>query len=145
MKEKEIKADKEVRTKVEKFLAKCKTVFMATNGSHGHPNVRAMVPLRADGAETLWFITDLDSSKIIELVKDNKAVIYIYEPRTMVECRLWGSVVILDDAASIRQIWSDSLKKYFDGPDDPRIRVLRFDAANGVYCGKDHTAIEFNN
>lgn len=139
------KADKEIRAKVGKFLAKCKTVFMATNGSHGHPNARAMMPIRTDGAETIWFVTDLDSSKIIELVKSNKAVIYAYEPRTMVECRLWGEVVILEDAASIRHLWDDSLKKYFDGPDDPRIRVLRFDAKNGIYCGKDRAAIEFNN
>ena len=142
MKEREL-THKEVKGKVEKFLGKCKAVFMATNGSHGHPNVRAMVPLRVDGTDTLWFITDLDSSKIIELVKDDKAVIYAYEPRTMVECRLWGTIAILEDGSSIRQLWHDALRKYFDGPEDPRIRVLRFDVSNGVYCGKDHEAIEF--
>lgn len=139
----EHKESKAAKDRIGKMLAKSKVIFMATNGSHGHPNVRAVVPLRTDGVETIWFATHRDSSKIVELAKDGKAVIYSYEPRTMVECRLWGTVTILEDAESIEHVWHDSLEKYFTGQDDPMIRVLRFDTSNGMYCGKDHTAKEF--
>lgn len=126
---------KEAREKAEKLLEKAKAVFLATNGSlGGHPNVRAMMVARNEGIVRIWFGTSLDSGKIIELIKDNKATIYGYSPRTMAEFRLWGNVAILDDAESRKHIWSDEFKAHFPGGvNDPDLRVLRFDASNGVY------------
>lgn len=130
---------KEARAKAEKLLSATKTVFLATNGSHGHPNVRAMMPLRIDGGvQTIWFSTGLDSSKIIELVKDDKAAVYGYSSRSMAEFRLWGRTTILEDAASRKLIWVDDLKEHFPGGlNDPNLRVLRFDVVSGLYCNKD--------
>jgi general stress protein 26 len=137
MKEREL-SSKEARAKAEKLLSGAKTIFLATNGSHGHPNLRAVNPLSFEGAQTLWFSTSLESSKIIELVKDNKAVVYGYSPRASSEFRLWGSVVILDDAVSRKHIWQDALKQHFPGGiNDPDLRVLRFDSISGLYTGKD--------
>ena len=138
-------ANKGIQTKAAKLLGSCETVFMATNGAHGHPNVRAMMPLKVDGTHTLWFITGSDYSKVAELENDNKAAVYAYDPRKMNECRLWGSVEILSDAATIEQVWRDEFKNFFDGPEDPKIRVLRFDADNGVYVEKDKEPAEFKN
>ena len=130
---------KEAREKTEKLLEKVKAVFLATNGSHGgHPNVRAMMVAKNEGIVRIWFGTSLDSGKIIELVKDNKATIYGYSPRTMTEFRLWGNVAILDDAESRKHIWRDEFKVHFPGGvNDPNLRVLRFDASNGVFSTPD--------
>ncbi len=137
MKEREL-SQKEAREKAEKLLAGAKALFLATNGSHGHPNVRAMAPLKIEGAKTVWFATALESSKIIELVKDDKATLYGYAPRSMTEFRLWGRIQILDDAASRKKIWAEALKKYFpDGAGDSALRVLRFDTISGMYTGKE--------
>lgn len=137
MKEREL-TQREARTKAEKLLSGAKAVYLGTNGSHGHPNVRAMMPVRIDGIERIWFSTALDSSKIIEMVKDDKAVIYGYSPRSMAEFRLWGNIVILEDAASRKKIWNDELKKHFEGGvNDPNLRVLRFDVVSGMYCNKE--------
>jgi general stress protein 26 len=133
--------------KVEKILSGAKVVYMGTNGSHGHPNVRAVSPARVDGTDTIWFATDLNSSKIIELVKDDKAVIYALGPRMSDECRLWGSVAILDDAASRKNVWSDDVKRHVfsDGVNSGSLRVLRFDISNGCYSGKGGKCGEFKN
>ncbi|GHV29388.1 hypothetical protein FACS1894167_08620 [Synergistales bacterium] len=113
-------------------------LFLATNGSHGHPNIRAMKPLYMDGVKSIWFATALESSKIIELIKCEKAVIYGYSSKTLAEFRLWGSAVILDDAESRKLVWNDNLKEFFtEGMSDPNMRVLRFDTLSGVYSGKD--------
>ncbi len=144
MKEREL-SPKDARAKVEKLMSNVGTMFFATNGSHGHPNVRAMMPVRLDGTETVWFTTSLESSKLIELVKDNKAAIYGYAPNTMAEFRLWGNVTILDDHESRRHIWTDELKKHFPGgADDPSMRVLRFDVVSGLYY-KDGKSGLFSN
>ncbi|MDR3254950.1 MAG: pyridoxamine 5'-phosphate oxidase family protein [Synergistaceae bacterium] len=131
-------SQKEARTKAEKLLSGTKTVFLATNGSHGHPNVRAMMPLVYEGVETLWFSTSLESSKIIELVKDNKAAVFGYSQRAKAEFRLWGEIAILDDLVSRKRIWTDELKEQFpEGVNDPDLRVLRFNVVSGLFTGKD--------
>ncbi|MDR1472611.1 MAG: pyridoxamine 5'-phosphate oxidase family protein [Synergistaceae bacterium] len=140
-------SDRETKARAEKILSGVKTVYMGTNGSHGHPNVRAMSPSKVEGADTLWFVADLNSSKIIELVKDSKAVIYALGPRNAAECRLWGSVTILDDEASKKMVWSDEYKKHLfpDGVNSSNMRVLRFDVSNGHYRGKGGKYGEFKN
>ena len=143
MKEREL-TQREARTKAEKLLTSAKAVYLATNGSHGHPNVRAMMPARIDGIGKIWFSTALDSSKIIELVKDDKAVVYGYSSRSMAEFRLWGNITILVDVASRKKIWNDALKKYFEGGmNDPNLRVLRFDVVSGMYCNKERKSAIF--
>ncbi|MDR1965081.1 MAG: pyridoxamine 5'-phosphate oxidase family protein [Synergistaceae bacterium] len=137
---------KEAKGKAEALLGGAKTVYMGTNGSHGHPNVRAMMPVKVDGVKEIWFATDLESSKILELAKDSKAVIYVQAPRNAGECRLWGHVDILDDSESRKIVWRDELKKHFpDGANSARLRVLRFNVSNGVYCNKSGKIGEFKN
>jgi len=136
---------KEAREKAEKLLDKAKSVFLATNGSlGGHPNVRAMAVARNEGVVRIWFCTSLGSDKLIELIKDEKATIYCYNTRTMAEFRLWGTVEILDDADSRKHAWNDEFKAYFSGGvNDPDLRVLRFDASNGVYSAPDGKSCQF--
>ncbi|MDR1885079.1 MAG: pyridoxamine 5'-phosphate oxidase family protein [Synergistaceae bacterium] len=138
---------KDAKAKAEKLLAESKLVFMGTNGSHGHPNVRALVPMKFEDVRTIWFATDLHSSKILELIKNNRAVVYAFSQKSMTECRFWGAVTILEDAASRKHVWTDELKKHFEGGvDDPRLRVLRFDISNGVYgSNKDGKSGSFTN
>ena len=144
MKEREL-SPKETRAKIEKLMSNVSTVFLATNGSHGHPNVRAMMPVRVDETNAVWFTTTLESSKLIELVKNDKAAVYGYSPNTMAEFRLWGNVTILDDPESRKHIWADELKKYYPGGvDDPSMRVLRFDVVSGLYA-KDNKSGIFSN
>jgi general stress protein 26 len=141
----ELKAG-EAKAKTARVLAGAKVVYMATNGSHGHPNVRAITTAKADGAEALWFVTDAGSSKVAELAADGKAVIYAAAPRGAGECRVWGSVDILDDKASRKAVWRDEFAEYYpEGVNSPELRVLRFNIANGVYCSKAGKKGEFKN
>lgn len=129
--------EKEAMEKAEKILSGLKVVFLATNGSHGHPNLRALAPIGRDGVSTLWFVADVHSCKIAELFSDSKAVVYGYAPRTMAEFRMWGNAAVLDDEESRERVWSEALAEYFEGKDDPNMRVLRFDAVSGVYSDKN--------
>jgi general stress protein 26 len=137
MKKHEISRE-DAMAKAMKLLSGAKTVFLATNGSHGHPNLRAMTPIKFEGVHTLWFATSQESSKVNELAGDNKAAVYGYSPRSMSEFRLWGNVDVLDDEGSREHIWTEALKKHFpEGANDPGMRVLRFSAVSGMYTAKD--------
>ncbi|MDR1578739.1 MAG: pyridoxamine 5'-phosphate oxidase family protein, partial [Synergistaceae bacterium] len=98
---------KEILEKASRILETAKCVYMATNGENGHPNLRALVTAKVEGAKTLWFVADEESSKVQELLRDDKAVIYAPAARGAGEARFWGNVEILDDMASKKKVWSD--------------------------------------
>jgi general stress protein 26 len=137
---------KEVIEKVSKILSGAKSVYLATNGSHGHPNLRAMAPAQVDGVKSVWFLTSAMSSKIQEIQNDGHAVIYADAPRNAGECRLWGIVSVMSDAASREKAWKDEFKEHFpDGASSEDLRVLRFDVSNGIYTNKNMESFEFKN
>ena len=130
--------------KTAKFLAGAKTVYLATNGSHGHPNLRALAPIAVEGARTVWFSTFAGSNKIQELQRDNHAALYFDAPRMAGELRLWGFVEVLDDVESRKKVWNDMTAKHFpDGIESPDLRVLRFDVTSGIYTNKNQETFAF--
>lgn len=131
----------QTRGEVTKLLRSSQAVFVATNGSHGHPNVRAMLPVKCDGAERVWFATSLESSKIIELVKDDKAAIYGCSFDTHDEFRLWGKISVLDDKESRESVWNEKLTAHFKDAEDPDMRVLRFDVISGSFSSSDRSGL----
>ena len=134
----------DVIAKTAKLLAGAKTVYLATNGSHGHPNLRAMVPITVEGVRTIWFATSANSSKVLELQNDRHAVLYVEAPRMGGECRLWGYVEVLDDMDSRKKAWSDVTAKHFpDGIKAPDFRALRFDVTSGIYADKNWETFPF--
>lgn len=133
MDERELSAD-ETQEKIRAAIAGVEEVILATNGSHGHPNVRTMCLACGNGIDTMWFVTSLESSKIIELIKSSKAAVYIRASGDA-EVRLWGTVAILDDHDSRRYVWKDYMKDSFPGgQEDPNMRVLRFDVISGLFA-----------
>jgi general stress protein 26 len=131
--------------KAEHLLETAKTVYMGTNGSHGHPNLRAMAIAKLEWPGAVWFVTDAGSSKTAEILSDSKAVLFASAPRGAGECRLWGHVDILDDMDSKKSVWKSDFKKHFpEGPDAPSLRVLRFSVSNGEYRGRDRRKVEFS-
>jgi general stress protein 26 len=119
---------------------------MGTNGENGHPNLRALVTAKAEGIKTLWFLSDEESSKVQELLRDDKAVIYAPALRGAGEVRFWGNVEILEDMASRKKVWSDEAAAHFpEGIESPNIRVLRFKVSNGIYADKNWQKHAFKN
>ena len=124
----------EAKAQILQMLVKNPFVSMATFGTDDWPDVRAMVVAATDGVDALWFATCPDSSKVAQTRKNPKATIYGYDLATMTEFRVFGSIELLDDAASRRKVWSDEFLEHWpDGVDSPNMIVMRFSTACGVY------------
>lgn len=133
MAERELSED-DARARAEALISSADVVCVATNGSHGHPNIRPMAPVRTEGTSAVWFITHIESSKIIELIKDRSATICGVSSDSGEIVRLWCTVDILDDRDSRAHIWSDELTGFFPGgQNDPNMRVLKFSVVSGSY------------
>ena len=124
------------KERAKELLAPMGTVFLATNGDDGRPNVRAMSVTKCDGLKTVWMISGISSGKSKELLKDPNCTLYatkMDDTADYLELRLRGSIELLDDAESRAAVWHDAYNAYFPGgKSDPELRVLKFTADSGT-------------
>lgn len=112
------------------------TTFLVTAGDNGRPDVRAMSLVESEGLKTIWMLTGKCSDKYRELSGNPQCLVYATEledTENYLELRLWGSIELLDDAASRARAWRDDYQCYFPaGKDDSNLCVLKFTAASGA-------------
>jgi len=135
----------ETKSRILQMLNKeCVVVSVATFGTDDYPDIRALVVTANDGVDTIWFATETTSRKIAQLQKNPKAAIYSYDGEAMTEFRLFGTVELLNDAASRRKVWQDDFTQHWpDGVDSPNMIVLRFNTDRGVYDSYGQEAGKF--
>ncbi|UCE20285.1 MAG: pyridoxamine 5'-phosphate oxidase family protein [Gemmatimonadota bacterium] len=77
---------------------------------------------------TLYVNTFVQSRKVAQIKADpNVHVILGADPNDMEHAYLniAAAAEVLDDAETKKRFWSDQLKAYFSGPDDPNLVVLK--------------------
>lgn len=128
-----------------RLLEPGRPVFLVTSGDKGRLDARAMAAVKCEGLKTIWMLTGKCSDKYRELSRDGNCLLYATEfadTTRYLELRLWGTMALLDDAASRALAWKDEYLAYFPGgKDDPNLVVLKFTAASGVVqtrAGKEH-------
>ena len=94
---------------------------------HGRP--MAIADLSDDG--TLWFITDVDSTKVLEIRDDSRAMISLQSARQFVTIN--GHFQLVADPARVGRIWKESYRVWFNGKGDPELVLLRFTPFDAEY------------
>ncbi len=112
------------------------TVYLVTVGADGQPDARAMMPVECEGLKTVWMVTGKSCDKSRQLAQNPNCLLYATDPddtENYLELRLWGSMELLDDAASRARAWREEYLQYFPGgKDDPEVCVLKFTAASAA-------------
>jgi general stress protein 26 len=99
----------------------------ATGELHGRP--MAVADVGSDG--TLWFITGVDSTKVLEVREDSRALISLQSSRQFVTMN--GHLELVADRAKVDQIWKEAYRIWFDGKNDPELVLLRFTPFDAEY------------
>lgn len=108
--------------------------FFCTFGMGSQLHARPMTVIEVDEGGTLWFFTEIDSLKNIELDRDPRVTLFFKEGDNGGHLKLDGEVAQVTDRATIHRLWSPKLRAWFtEGEDDPRICVLRVDPISGEY------------
>jgi general stress protein 26 len=94
---------------------------------HGRP--MAIADLSDDG--TLWFLSDVDSTKVLEIREDSRAMISLQSGRQFVTIN--GHFQLLADRAKVDRIWKESYRVWFSGKRDPELVLLRFTPFDAEY------------
>lgn len=120
------KSDAEKKQALAKIINDASAAFLVTrrpgDGLHGRPMATAKVE---NDLAAVWFSSDRNSPKIEELRADPR-VFLGYTNHTGSEwATLSGHASVVDDKAKVKELWSPAWKNWFDGPDDPRIILIK--------------------
>jgi general stress protein 26 len=104
-----------------------------TGSLHGRP--MAVADVEENG--TLWFITNVDSPKVLEVRDDSRAMISLQSPRQFLTMN--GHLELVADRDKVDQIWKDTYRVWFDREADPELVLLRFTPFDAEYWDNSGT------
>jgi general stress protein 26 len=86
---------------------------------------------------TLWFITDERSGKVRAIESGAQTSLIFQNEQEGAFLHLTGRASIVDDRAKLKELYTPVQRTWFpDGPDDPNMTLIRFDADKGNYWDK---------
>lgn len=110
------------------IIAKVGVCMMTTRGADG---LRAR-PLEARpdrAAGLIWFVTDVRGHKDDEIAVHPEVCLVFIDHKEKAYLSLTGRAEVRDDHAKAARIWEKTDDVWWDGPDDPNVRVLRLEPA----------------
>lgn len=116
-----IPANDEQRKLVD-LVSKFQSAMLVTHGANGHLHARPMMVGEFDGHE-ISFLTAVDSNKADEIRNDQRVAITFQASGAYLS--MTGQGRVESDTSKARELWSPINKAWFEGPDDPRLCVLR--------------------
>ncbi len=133
--EKEVLTGDEALTKIRQLLTQLPIAFMVT--VHDGEIVARPIGVVGDHAAfdgSLWFITDRRSRKVQAIQSGAKTMLLFQNDREGSYLHLQGRAAVVEDPVKLRELYTSVQRTWFpDGPDDPHITLLRFDASSACY------------
>ncbi len=102
-------------------------------------STRPMSAQQVDDYGNIWFLSDKDSTKNME-VKDDDHVQLLFSGSSHSDfLSLYGKATVLYDKEKIKELWEPIVKTWFqEGKDDPHISVIKVTPEEGYYWDTKH-------
>ncbi|MDX2163273.1 MAG: pyridoxamine 5'-phosphate oxidase family protein [bacterium] len=82
----------------------------------------------------LWFFTDGDSAKVLEIEREQQVNVSYADNGRQRYVSVSGTAFVVQDRAKMQELWNPMLKAWFpDGIDTPGIALLRIDVEKAEY------------
>lgn len=112
--------------KLKELSEKAKTCMFITRLNDKSPlNSRPIGLQQCDAEGNLWFISNKESRKNMQIENDNKVQLYFMNNSDYEYLSITGQAFIYDDKATIEAKWSEVANAWFDGKDDPEVSIIR--------------------
>lgn len=105
------------------------TVITRTRAGNLHGRPMAVADASEDG--TLWFITNVDSTKVLEIRDDSRGMVSLQKDHTFATIN--GHFELVADRAKVDQLWKEAYRVWFDSKGDPELVLLRFTPFDAEY------------
>jgi general stress protein 26 len=100
-------------------------MFVTHCGTTGDIRGRPMSSVIRPEEQAIYFLTDARQRKQNEIVENNHVCLAYADTSGHDYVSISGQATISDDRAKIADIWTPSAQAWWDGPDDPNIRLIR--------------------
>lgn len=92
----------------------------------GFPIVATISPSKIDGIRRINFCTGRSSNQAKRIEKCNRASVCFNSESEQYNITLVGTIEILTDLATKKEMWYEGMGHYFKGPEDSNFCVLQF-------------------
>ncbi len=111
--------------KVAELIKDIRIAMFVSLDASGQPHSRPMATQEAPFDGTLWFMTSADSPKVEEIAANPRVNVAYMSTAAASYLSVSGDADVLNDRGRIGELWNPLLRAWFDGPDDPTIRLIR--------------------
>lgn len=119
----------------EKFidmLGRFDNAMLVTHSQTHDLEARPMAVAQVDEGGGVWFVTDRQSGKMIDLAANRNVVVTMQSSNEFLT--MVGRAEIHDNREKVHELWQTNWKVWFpEGKDDPSIVLLRIDPEQGEY------------
>lgn len=119
--------------KIAELVKDIRTAMLVTLDAQGFPKGRPMGTSSEPFDGSLWFFTDKDSHNVHEIGANPRVSVAYASPSSESYLSLTGSAEVVDDRPRIARLWNPLLRAWFEGPNDPSIRLIRVDVYEAEY------------
>ena len=116
---------------LQELLHEFDTATVITRARDGALHGRPMAVAEVDEAGDLWFITNVDSPKVLEMREDSRGMVALQKSRQFVT--LNGHFELVSDRAKVEELWKEPYRVWFDGEGDPELVLIRFSPNDAEY------------
>jgi general stress protein 26 len=130
---------RELEARFWKHLNDDRTLMLGTQGIAPRP----MTAIAEDDRAPLWFLTsvDTDLGERLDASRGLDAVASFAAKNHALFAMITGRLVADNDRAVIDRLWNPFIAAWFNGKDDPKLRLLRMDATEAHVWLNENSAL----
>lgn len=124
----------EIARKFWKALKSDRVTLLALEGveeGQSQPMSAQLLEEDEDRGGPVWFFTSKDTDFARQTGASHRAMMHFSAKGHDLFAAVHGTLSAVDDAAVIDRLWNPFVAAWFEGRNDPKIRLLRFDAEHG--------------
>lgn len=118
-----------------KIVKDADIAILTTINAQGQLVSRPLAVQEAEFDGDLWFFTEDPSPKEDDIRANPQVNVSISSDKGYLS--IAGTAMLTKDRAKIDELWSASVKPWFDGKDDPSVALIKVDADTAEYWSMD--------
>lgn len=133
---KENLSDVEAKKKFREMVDEIKVTMFATNLSKKPLDVAPMYTKRVDESGNLWFLSNANSDHNHNILQDADCQLFFGDGSSKF-LSVFGTSEVINDRDTITSLYKKTDNAYFEGPEDPQIRAIKFIPKEAAYWTPD--------
>lgn len=118
--------------KVWKLMEDIGTCMLVTKSGEGLRS-RPVAAYAKREDDTIYVLTDVNGHKDDEIAADPTVNLSFAHPGSNSYVSLTGKAAVTNDRSKIKELWNVWAKAWWEGPEDPRIRLLKIEPLAAEY------------